>query len=153
MADFVLRIAPTDAEFLPEHGALAAAAELLKRFLPLAERVQPWLYDSVGFVDAGLNWNGVRCSVCGSNLSEWWAEAKSKAIADGKRQLDLLAPCCGEQINLNTLVYRWPVAFARCMIEAVNPHVTLLSFEQMNHLEVTLGTTLKQVQARYRRVV
>lgn len=153
MSDFVLHIVPTDAEFLPKPGALVAAAQLLRTFLPLADRVQPWVYDAVGFIDAGVNWNGVRCSECGSDVSAWWVEAKSEALASSVRKLDMLAPCCGKPVHLNTLIYRWPVAFARCMVEARNPQVTLLSFEEMNQLEATLGTSLKQVQARYKRDV
>jgi hypothetical protein len=151
MSDFVLRIVPTDPEFLPKPGALLAAAQLLRTFFPLADRVRPWVYDSIGFVDPGVHWNGVRCSECGSDVSAWWAEAKAEAIAGGQRKLDVLAPCCGKPVNLNTLTYGWPVAFARCMVEAVNPQEHLLSFYEMNQLEDTLGTPLKQVQARYRR--
>src|SRR4051812_24905186 len=91
--------------------------------------------ERVKFVDAGGNWEGVRCSACGADVGEWWSNAMDVAFASQFTSLAARAPCCSADANLNDLQYGWAVGFGRFVLEAENPPVPELTGEQLRFLE------------------
>ncbi|WSH63252.1 hypothetical protein U8Q05_16350 [Rhizobium ruizarguesonis] len=43
--------------------------------------------------------------------------------ADGFKDLNTVAPCCGATVSLNDLRYVWPAAFGHFALEAHNPGI------------------------------
>ncbi len=148
MSDHVLRLVPKDLHFWPEPAAARDAESLLRAFFPDSDHVQAKYFDAVSFIDAGENWEGVRCSACGADAEPWWNASMSTAAASAFSSLTARAPCCGSLIQLNQLNYVWPVAFGRFALEALNPNATDLSPDQLDRVSRTLGTSLLTVHAR-----
>jgi hypothetical protein len=48
---------------------------------------------------------------------------------------------------LNSLVYELPVGFARFVLEAMNPNVSDLSGEQLDHLASLVGSQIRTIPA------
>jgi hypothetical protein len=149
LSDNILRLIPTDPEFIPDTTAQHIARQMLALFLPQAEPVTAVSADEVQFVDQGENWERVVCHRCNSPLdNDWWQQAMEVAYEKHFIDLSVTLPCCGESGSLNDLHYEWPAGFARFMLEAVNPGAELTE-GQIAQLEEWLFCPLRQIWARY----
>jgi len=147
MSDTYLRYVPKTPSFEPDRAAASEAEEFARRAIA-AESVASRLAASVEFVDAGANWEGVRCSKCGADAEPWWGDAMSSAAEHGFKDLTVRARCCGTQVGLDELHYGWPVAFGRFVLEAANPTTSGLSEEQLNELGRLLGCPVREIKCR-----
>lgn len=86
MSDTYLRYVPRIPSFEPDR-AIASKAEEFVRHAIAPESVASRLATSVEFVDAGENWEGVRCSKCGADAEPWWSDAMSSAADHGFKDL------------------------------------------------------------------
>ncbi|WP_416758819.1 hypothetical protein ACNI65_19625 [Roseateles sp. So40a] len=147
MSDTYLRYVPSTPSFEPDRDVASRAEEFARRAM-VAESVASMLAASVEFVDAGENWEGVRCPKCGADAESWWGDAMSSAAEHGFENLNVQAGCCGSQVGLDELHYGWPVAFGRFVLEVANPTVRGMSEEQLNELGSILGCPVREVQCR-----
>jgi hypothetical protein len=147
MSDNYLRYIPIEPGFCPANPAAEAAANMLRRLLPAADEVQTRLTSPVRFVDAGANWEGVTCPACGADAQSWWSDAMSEAAETQFESLEVRAGCCGAVVSLNDLHYRWPVGFARFVLEAMNPGERGLSEDQLDSLGAQLGCRVREIKA------
>ncbi len=111
MSDTILRYVPSDPSWQPSPENATKAVSLLETIIPGADEVKASFEDEIRFYDPGENWSGVECSACGADAGEWWGEAMETASADGFKDLNTVAPCCGATVSLNDLRYIWPAAF------------------------------------------
>ena len=102
--------------------------------------------DEIGFVDAGGNWAGVRCSACGADAQDWWSDAMDESSATGFENLEVRTGCCGAAILLDEWRYGWPVAFGRYVIGAGDPAAPGLSEAQIGELGEVPGCPVLQVR-------
>ena len=147
MSDSALRYVPIDPSFCPEPVAVAAAEAALKSMLPAAESIAAQLSEHVRFVDAGGNWEGVRCPACGEDAESWWSDAMSTAAESDFRSLLVTAHCCGTSVSLDKMKYGWPVAFGRFVLEAFNPNSRGLSEAELERISILIGCDLLEVKA------
>ena len=148
MSDHVLRLVPNKPLFLPDPAAASGAVALLRAYFPQAQEVKSKYFESVSFIDAGENWEGVSCPACGADAEPWWGEAVSAATSAGVSSLATQALCCGTSLQLNELKYGWPVAFGRFVLDVLNPNALGLAPEQLAQLSAQLGCQLLTVHAR-----
>lgn len=146
MSEHVLRIIPIDPEFVPPVEAEAEAVRALRSMLESAGSVGARRLDRVGFIDPGANFEGVFCPRCEADVTHAWPEWMSRMAETGRR---ILLPCCGAEVPLNDLDYRWPAGFARFVLEAANPVPDgWLPDEQANRLGEILRCRVRQILAR-----
>ena len=148
MSDHVLRLVPNKPQFQPDPAVARSAVELLRAYFPQAQEIQSKYYESVTFIDAGENWEGVSCLACGADAEPWWGEAMSASTSAGVSSLATQARCCGTPVQLNELNYGWPVAFGRFVLDVLNPNALSLAPEQLAQLSAQLGCQLLTVHAR-----
>jgi hypothetical protein len=147
MSDTYLRYVPRTPSFAPDGTAASKAEEFARRAIA-AESVGSRLSTSIEFVDAGENWEGVRCSKCGADAEPWWGDAMSSAAENDFKDLTVRAGCCNTRVGLDELHYGWPVAFGRFVLEAANPTMCGLSEKQLNELGSLLGCPVREVKCR-----
>jgi hypothetical protein len=145
MSDQAFRYVPREPTFQPSEARAYAAARWLEQTIGglAVARALP----AVEFVDAGQNWDGVRCPSCDADAEPWWGEAMSRAAESGFVSLQVRAPCCGDTVSLNELTYAWPVAFGSFVLEVSNPSRGGLSQQELHDLGEQLGCLVTQVTA------
>ena len=77
-------------------------------------------------IDCGENLERIVCPHCGTTIAlEWWGDWMDELAGDGWEQADVDAsspsPCCGEAVTLRSLIYEWPMGFARFTVDVWNP--------------------------------
>jgi hypothetical protein len=151
MSTNVLRIIPCDPSYVPPARDRKEATAVLRRLLPRAEDIQAIVHDRISFVDAGDNFEAVRCPACKRELDmDWWQKAMGTAGANDFADLNVEVPCCGAKTSLNDLDYHWPAGFARFTLEASEPQLAdVLDTQAVAQLETLLGTRVRQVRAHY----
>jgi hypothetical protein len=129
MSDTILKIIPTDPEFLPEGPEFEDVPRVARQLFPQSTGIDLRFGPAIVFVDAGENWEGVACPHCGADLEDWWFGAMDVASnAEGFfDSLAIITPCCGHATSLNELNYGWPVGFARFHVDIVNPAASQLA--------------------------
>ena len=147
MSDHWLRFAPVDPSFQPSVAASKTAERLLAAYLPEADNIRSEFTAQPAFIDPGGNWSGVLCSACGEDAEPWWSAAVSAAFEADFSNLTVRAACCGAAVSLNDLRYLWPAAFARYVLEAMNPNVKALSASQLERLASTIGCDIREISA------
>ena len=148
MSDSMLRVVPVEPSHCPPPEAVSAAERVLRSLFPGAEAVVASCGEQIAFVDAGENWEGVECPSCGADAEPWWNDAMSEAAESEFESLVVHAGCCGAAVSLNDLHYKWPVAFARCKLEVLNPGAPSLSSQQLSQVQAALGCQVRVVRAR-----
>ena len=146
MSDTYYRYVPVNPTFQPTSAAVDESVALLSDLLP-AESIVARSTEVVEFVDAGGNWEGVACPMCGGDADEWWTDAMSEAAERQFESLEVQARCCGALVSLNDLDYGWPVAFGRFVIEVANPQSDGLSKHELEQLGSTLGCAVREIKA------
>jgi hypothetical protein len=155
VSDDYIRLIPTDPRWQPARAAAAAAtayaAGLFSRPGSSADQVRHEFFDSVTFVDSGVNTASVRCPSCASAL-----ELDQVYDVIGERHpdltdLDMRVPCCGAVVSLNDLDYDWAVGFARFEITIRNGTRDRYELDDAELTEAAqlLGHPLRQVLAHY----
>ena len=148
MSDNILKLIPTQPEYVPDKDAQFAAQELLGRFVGSEHEVLAYTTQQVEFVDAGANFDSLSCPACGQLISgEWWSAAMSKANESAFTHLNVVTPCCQTQTSLNDLNYNWAQGFARFVLQVRNSGIATLDKFVLNQLETILGCKLRVIWA------
>ena len=71
------------------------------------------------------------------------------AADSGFTDLSVTLPCCGAQSSLNGLRYEMPQAFARYVIEVMNPDVVDVPATLLTKLSERLGGDVRVTWTRY----
>src|SRR5215510_8961239 len=169
MSERVLKIIPTDQEYVPTAEQQANALGVFREMVRYGE-IEATVYDDLEFIDPGQYGEAVLCSSCGNRinvtpfggteLAQQWYRNLDEAITARTtpiRQFQTTMPCCGASVSLTSLQFDMPAGIARFELCAVDPDiesdvkggVTTLSAEQLHKLETALGCQLKQIEARY----
>jgi hypothetical protein len=121
MSDHYLVVVPADPYFVPDETRQQAAWHTITTAVRDATTTIE-ISDHPVLVDAGGNWEGVRCPRCGTALGDgWWAEQVSESYRTSFADLAVTTPCCEAQTSLNELDYPWQVSFARFRLVVANP--------------------------------
>ncbi len=127
---------------------MRAITALVKTLVPHAESVDVIDEAKIVFIDAGANFESVRCKSCGAVLNlDWWSEQMNSAHGKVFSNLTTTTPCCGQSTTLNDLDYDWPQGFARWRIEIMNPGVGRLPREVEQALAVALRHPVRLIYA------
>jgi hypothetical protein len=153
MSDNILKLIPTDPEYVPSQDKIESAKKLIASFFPKADEVSINIYDGIAFIDPGGNFEKVSCPQCNTDLIDWWSkEAMNITRKDPKQKyfdnLMITTPCCKTNLSINDLKYDWPAGFARFNMEIRNPNTTL-SDNEVADFEKTIGTTIRKIMAHY----
>jgi transcription elongation factor Elf1 len=106
--------------------------------------------DDIQFVHPGVNFESVSCPACGTKIElkiwEAWMNGSYKSEFVDR---SVTMPCCGCEMDLNSLRYDGPAGFARFALRAVNPDIEngLLPADKLSVLEEILGCKLRQIGA------
>ncbi len=66
--------------------------------------------------------DSITCNVCGKPIAlEEWQEAMDAAYATQFEDLHFVTACCSSVTSLNSIVYEYPLGFARFQIAIRNP--------------------------------
>ena len=150
MSDDILRLIPTDPDYVPDAETQRRACALFASFIPQASEVLIRTSDTIEFVDQGTNFERIVCPLCGVVLDNgWWQNAMDTAYVTGFADLGAPLPCCQKTVSLNDLHYQWPAGFARFVLEAHCPNIADLNYGQINALEEILGCSLRRIWAHY----
>ena len=153
MSDIILKLIPTNPNFVPSSEKIKEAEALMKLIATTSNKITSITFDGIQFVDPGENLEKVLCPNCNKNIIQWWSKQAmdSKYDPHVKQFTDLVitTPCCNSTFSLNDLVYEWQAGFARFSLESLNPGVKSISHEQFVGLEKTLGTKLRIIWAKY----
>ena len=150
MSDNVLRLIPTDPQFVPDDASAERARDHLAELAPNADEVTQNMSEETQFVDPGANLERISCPRCGQNLPmEWWQDRMDDAFKARFTVLAVTTPCCGADVSLNDLNYEWPAGFARFVLEAMNPGVADLATAEIATLAEIVGSPLRRIWAHY----
>jgi hypothetical protein len=150
MSDTCLTLLPTEPSWLPDSQQEAHAADVITRLIPTARDDQLQVVRTAGIelIDAGENFEAIRCPQCGRDLDmSWWhGEMDRQYSRDNGFELQpITVPCCGGTTGLNDLVYEWPQGFARWSARAFNPGRGWLDHDELNEIGQALGHPVCQV--------
>lgn len=146
MSDNYLRVIPTDPSFVPPRDRAEALLSAVRDLAPNAESVAAIACDSVEFVDAGGNFESIRCHLCGAGLDmAWWSDGMDAAWASRFDDLGVVLPCCRVEASLNDLGYEWPQGFARWRVQAMNPSRGELTRAEVQDLESALAHDIRVI--------
>ncbi len=150
MSDHFLVVIPRD-----PNAELPDTAEAVRKAmaeLPETGETRVKDYGKLQFIDAGENYERIRCPNCGHTFTipEWhaWMDADWHG-EDGFHLHRHEAPCCGHEMTLNDLVYEWPQGFARWFVSARNIGRGPLTEDEVKILEAVAGLPLKAIAQMY----
>jgi hypothetical protein len=103
---------------------------------------------SVEFVDPGENFECVKCSRCGEEITDWTMQEIDRACEGGFQGLNVRTPCCSLETSLNDLSFIWPAGFARFRIEFWNSNLGQVRPQVVRKVEKALGCQLRQIWDR-----
>ncbi|MCL5426139.1 MAG: hypothetical protein M1154_11030 [Gammaproteobacteria bacterium] len=142
MSDNHIVIIPAEPRYLPTDYQVAAVKEVLRQWMPEVEAIEDEISANVEFRDCGSNFEYVRCSECGKELTiaQWHVLMDQDYDLEHGFQLRCYPlPCCGEQASVNQLQYSFVQGFSRFTLTAVNPRIGQIDNEQVNTLRRLLG--------------
>jgi hypothetical protein len=114
--------------------------------IPVEVRID-W-HDRITVIDCGANLERIGCPTCGASIdTQWWGDLLEDRYETGFADLSATVPCCGSNIQLDTLAYEWPCGFASFEIAIWNPGRDWFSNDEMNALQDALGYPVRQVMA------
>jgi hypothetical protein len=150
VSDNVLRLIPTNPQYVPETASAELARKQLAELVPDADEVTQTTSGDLQFVDPGANLERISCPMCGQDLPmEWWREQMDEAFKARFATLAVTAPCCRANVSLNDLNYEWPAGFARFVLEAMNPGVADLAAAEIATIAEIVGSPLRLIWAHY----
>jgi hypothetical protein len=127
VSDTILRLHAADPEFRADEPTAARARLAAKSLFPEADEIDVEVYEHVTLIDCGENLERILCPHCGATISvEWWTEWLDEFGPAGLELADVDAstpsPCCGKPVTLRSLIYDWPMGFARFTVDIWNPN-------------------------------
>jgi hypothetical protein len=161
MSDDVLKIVPTDCEYVPNIESHQKAIELLESILPDGEMCQVNVYENIEFIDQGENLDTVICPNCKtkSELDIYDEHNPVRVVIDRMEEsfsktqpieAIIEMPCCNNCIPVHTIEFDWPAAFAKSELSIWNPNIKdNLSNDDLGKFEELFGCKLKQIRAYY----
>ncbi|HEX3538836.1 MAG TPA: hypothetical protein VHT75_00205 [Acidimicrobiales bacterium] len=150
MSANLLRLVPTDPAWVPDDLQQARGIKAIRRVCPIAEEISAATTEDIRFVDAGSNFETVRCPGCRTEITySEWQTGMDEALKSAFNSLDLELPCCGCWTTLNDLEYEWPQGFARWVLTAASPGRLELSDDELSVIAEAVGHDLRQIWAHY----
>lgn len=145
MSDDWIRLVPDDPHFVPERNRQGRANARFAEIAPGAE-ISLEVSNSVMFFDCGGNFEKILCPSCGAGIPVvWWQARMEEDFDDGFRLASWTLTCCAARFTLNDLIYEWPQAFGRFVLEVMNPNIGRLEDDHKREFEGILGTKLRVV--------
>ncbi|MCX6022738.1 MAG: hypothetical protein NTZ05_13625 [Chloroflexi bacterium] len=145
MSDNLVQFIPSDPKYVPEAAAQETAVVLLQGWLPDADEIAAGVTEFPAFIDAGGNFETVRCPFCSTELLEWWPGAMDQAYASSFSDLTVTLPCCGGASSLNDLQYDWPQGFSRFVLQVRNPNRPTFDATELALIASVLGCQLRMI--------
>jgi hypothetical protein len=148
MSDDITTLVPEDPRFVPAKKAQRAAVTLLRELVPHSDEITTGVDDEVAFRDCGGNFESVACPKCRRKIElETWQGWMSEDSSDsgGFRLGSFATPCCGTNVTLNELAYKWPQGFSRYHLGASNIGRRLTA-AAIRKLEEVLGCKLRVIR-------
>jgi hypothetical protein len=152
MSVFMIKLIPSNPEYVPDESSQQNAAKALRSYFPDARTIDCVVSDEVQYVDVGGNFEGVYCPLCAAQLDRdgWWVKAVDDSYnASRFRDLNVSVPCCNHPISLNDLDYRMPQGFARFVISIEDAASSSVETSCAETLERILGCKVRVIYAHY----
>jgi hypothetical protein len=126
VSDTILRLYAADPDYRADAETAVRAKRAAASMFPGADEIEVEVYPKVTLIDCGENLERIVCAHCGVTLSdEWWRARMDELAEEGWEQADVDAatpsPCCGKPVTLRSLIYEWPMGFARFTVDVWNP--------------------------------
>jgi len=149
-----LYLIPDSPDYVPTTEVRDSALTAFRAMLPRAESVDAVVHREVRFIDSGMGFELVQCPLCRTELDPiWWGDAMNAAERNCFENLSVKLPCCDCPSSLNQLNYTMPAGFARFALQAQEPGLgRQLAADRLRALESILGTSLKQVWVRFKKL-
>jgi hypothetical protein len=153
MSDFYTSAIPTEVSWQPTDEAAAEAEAYARRVFRdpdgVGQEVLVWFYDRVTAVDAGESLVQISCPRCDGDIPIAWYDSLIEETKGKFETLDVMVPCCGALVSLDTLRFDWPCGFARFEIAVRNPARGEYEFtsEELDMLAAILGHPVRQILA------
>jgi hypothetical protein len=149
VSDTWLVIFPAHPHWVPSPEQESRAAGAVARLVPTRIAQQPEIVrtDSIEFIDAGGNFEAIRCPLCGRELDvAWWQDRMDEQYStdSGFRLETITAPCCGGSTALHELAYEWPLGFARWSAQVLYPDRSWLTAAELMEIGEALGRPVRQ---------
>jgi hypothetical protein len=148
VSDNVLVIFPTDPGWVPNSQLANRAAEVIACLTAASgDQLELTRTDNIEFIDAGENFEAIRCPLCGHELDvDWWQDHMGRQYSrdDGFQLEPITAPCCGGATTLKELAYEWPLGFARWTAAVWNPGRGWLTDDELREVELALEHPVRQ---------
>lgn len=143
MSDDWMRIVPRDPQFAPPPSEVEQAiADAMRGALGTWDELTFERHDAPVFIDAGSNWEGVRCPSCHADLEETWGDLMDAWNTSGQLVQEL--PCCAQRTSLNDLDYGSACGFARFAVSVRNP-ARALTDDQCDKIGELFGVQVRVV--------
>jgi hypothetical protein len=156
MSDGHIRLIPTDPLWQPSPEDASAAATFMASLFTgsgdTVEQIDPVFYDRVTLIDAGEYTVTITCSHCGGDIAlDWLGDVVRTNGGVHFDHLDVVVPCCGAWVGLDTLRFDEPIGFARFEIAAMNPVRAQydLTTAELDQVAGLLGHPVVQIIAHY----
>jgi hypothetical protein len=126
VSDTILRLYASDPDYRADPPTVARAKDAAKLTFPGADQIDVEVYPNVTLIDCGENLERIVCPHCGATIGvDWWGDRLDELADNGWETADVDAPArspyCGQPVTLRSLIYDWPVGFARFTIDVWNP--------------------------------
>ncbi|QAA33611.1 hypothetical protein [Clostridium manihotivorum] len=151
MADTIYKIIPESHNFFPsDTKAIDGAVNILKTYIK-ADSISWEGFENTTFIDCGSNFELVKCSHCGANISEeLWQEMMSRCYAESRfDNLNIYLQCCKKTSTLNELQYIMDCVFSKFVIEILNPVEPPCNHDVYEASKCFDKLKLKMITARY----
>jgi hypothetical protein len=144
VSEDVLRLVPTEPDWLPDDVALRRAVRVLRELAPRADSVRTEVHDAVVF--SGGPPTSVECPTCGDEVdATWWSERMERAAGQDFTRLAVVVPCCGTRTSLADLRYDPPAWFARVELRVRAPGREALTAPELARVGEALGHPVRVV--------
>jgi hypothetical protein len=154
----LLRLIPTDQNYIPDSSQRRDALALLKTWCPDADEIEATVYDKLTFIDQGENCEAVLCPSCNARMrtnegDRWWWDLTEEIYVEKRSiaHLRVTMPCCAADIPFPSLRFDWPAGFAHFELCVQNPGLddNLLAPVELRKLEDVLNCKLMQIRTHY----
>jgi hypothetical protein len=144
VSDDVLRLVPTQPDWVPDDVALRRAVRVLRDLAPRADSVRSEVHDAVAF--SGGTPVSIVCPSCGDEVdATWWSQRMERAAGQDFAKLAVVLPCCGTRTSLADLRYDPPAWFTRVELRVRAPGREGLSDRELARVGEALGHPVRVV--------
>jgi hypothetical protein len=148
-----ISVVPSDVRWQPTTDAANQAAQHVRGLFARPgsyDEVRVRFHGRIAVIDPGENLEQISCSACDRDISLDWFRGFTSAHEWAFDDLEVVVPCCGRSVALDSLSFDWPARFARFEIQVLNP--TRAQYEltdrELVELGQILGHPLRQVLGR-----